>query len=912
MRGRRTRVVGVSLGALLLMALVYPTQRLSSTVTTGTFSGYRAYARAAPFTNGFVAVWQDGRFGSPTTRVFAGRISSVGTPLDIQGIQIANLPSVQADPAVSCIGTSCLIAWQQSLDGVYLRTFDAATGTVGTMTALQQPGQGALFPKPDIANDGTRFFVVWDDNVGGGMATGVRGQFVSTAGTLIGGTVQLSGQAYTSPRLAYGNGRYFLVNTRYTTVPDTVFGSVYDTNGVLQGAERNLGQIYDRTWPAMAVAMPTNFVAVWGDQNRDLTLRRVSTTGTLVDAAVVHPLGVGSDRHTPMAAFDGSNLAVGWLVGDYEIHGARFTPTLTVASPESVLVARQPDSQVNPQLSLVSGTQGLMTWFETDWRTFNRHRSQFLVSTDAGLSLSASGDVPVVLPDLHDRPAVAAIGQNFSVSFYSWVNNTRRNWVQPVSAVGQPLGNAVALGSTTLQEFAAAMVSLPNGGARILWSETSNVLSAPLDSAGLPATTQTLGTGFNSAGDLTMATLGGRVTAVWTGETPTTTSIFVRQIDVDGGVMGSNFTSLGLSPSNFAWFTKPHLAASASNYGLIYFDGNSPMFVRLTSAGALLGTPTAVGPRGINGDIASDGTNYLVVWSDTTEAEVHARRYNGATGAAIDVGPIELALYTSIGAGLENAADPKALFDGTSYVVSWADVARDGGGFDVARQRLYSDGGLGPYELVGGGPGDQVKPAMALGAQGQVLHAWLSPDFSLSSPVNRVFGAVISPTAIDAGAGDGGLVDSGVADSGVLDAGVTDSGVTDAGLLDAGSFDAGTVDAGGVDAGAPDSGVTDAGLADAGGNDAGLSDGGGTQGDGGSLDGGPIDGGELDAGLNDGGSDAGLDDGGATDAAVTDAGTGDGGVRGPGVYAVGCGCQSSSPASLLWLLALVMLRRWRR
>jgi hypothetical protein len=122
-----------------------------------------------------------------------------------------------------------------------------------------------------------------------------------------------------------------------------------------------------------------------------------------------------------------------------------------------------------------------------------------------------------------------------------------------------------------------------------------------------------------------------------------------------------------------------------------------------------------------NPSVATDGTNYLVVWEDlrnsggvTTLTDIYGVLL-GASGDPIDAAGIALAINA------EEQRDPAVAWNGETYFVAWADK-RNGAasGYDIYGARVNAAGVvLDPGgKLISGALGDQVRPSVTSNGTG--------------------------------------------------------------------------------------------------------------------------------------------------------------------------------------------------
>jgi fibronectin type 3 domain-containing protein len=170
-----------------------------------------------PVSNEWFVVWNE-QYGASNNNIYGQRISAsgalVGSALSI-GTNTANDTSV----AVCASGSTgrYLVAWSQGTStaskimGRVLESTGTAVAAEFTLADLAGADN-----YPDIAWDGTKWFVVWDN------ASGIMGRFVATTGTP--GT-QVTVSAYKGqgvPRVAFSSGVYMIVWRYYGPMARTM------------------------------------------------------------------------------------------------------------------------------------------------------------------------------------------------------------------------------------------------------------------------------------------------------------------------------------------------------------------------------------------------------------------------------------------------------------------------------------------------------------------------------------------------------------------------------------------------------------------------------------------------------------------------------------------------------------------
>ncbi len=153
----------------------------------------------------------------------------------------------------------------------------------------------------------------------------------------------------------------------------------------------------------------------------------------------------------------------------------------------------------------------------------------------------------------------------------------------------------------------------------------------------------------------------------------------------------------GISIStNVAEHYTPRVGSNGSNYLVVWAEAQSTNAwdihgARVTTEGAVL-DPTGIVISGeareqYAPDVASNGSDYFVVWTDYRSGgnnDIYGARVSGA-GEVLD--PSGLALCTATA----QEYSPKVAFDGTNYVAAWADY-RYGSSWDVFATQVTSAG----------------------------------------------------------------------------------------------------------------------------------------------------------------------------------------------------------------------------
>lgn len=175
----------------------------------------------------YMVVWSDLRFAG-NNAVYGTRVTQEGSILDPAGIQIGPVNGTyQKEPSIIFIDDKYFVVWGHltSPYGVTGR-FMNTDGTLGDTVHIATPGD--VVHSTDIAYDGSKMFVVWAEYPGI-----LRGQFVSTSGTLIGSPFTIAEDilVVNSGSICFSGSEYFVIYSRWEGSVLELWGRKYDAAG---------------------------------------------------------------------------------------------------------------------------------------------------------------------------------------------------------------------------------------------------------------------------------------------------------------------------------------------------------------------------------------------------------------------------------------------------------------------------------------------------------------------------------------------------------------------------------------------------------------------------------------------------------------------------------------------------------
>ncbi len=243
-------------------------------------------------------------------------------------------------------------------------------------------------------------------------------------------------------------------------------------------------------------------------------------------------------------------------------------------------------------------------------------------------------------------------------------------------------------------EQVSSNASQPQGG---------NITQSLLDPGFLLDTNFVYGPIGGGANVNSIASNGTNYLVVWHDLRDRSANLYAARVDTSGTVLDS----VGIAVSTaYSFQYYPAVASDGSDYLVVWCDygtGNYDLYgARVTTDGVVLdpdGFPicTATGNQ-LDPKISFDGTNYMVVWEDNRTGN------NDIYGARIDVSGTVLNEFAICNAA-QNQQDPVISFNGADYLVAWQDY-RNGSDHDVYAQRINTNGGL-----IGGDIAVCVDPA---------------------------------------------------------------------------------------------------------------------------------------------------------------------------------------------------------
>jgi hypothetical protein len=381
-----------------------------------------------------------------------------------------------------------------------------------------------------------------------------------------------------------------------------------------------------------------NFLVVWEDcrngNDYDIYGARVTPSGTLLDPAGFVISQSTDDQGSAAIGFDGTNFLVVWedsRGGWYpDIYGARVTPQGTVLDFAGFVISQAEDIQESPALEF-DGTNFLVVW--DDYRGGSDFDIYGARVTPQGVLLDTAGVVISQAADYQVSPALDFDGANFLVVWEDWRNNPSYPDIYGarVTPVGTVLDPSGIIMSTATNGHWSPAVAFDGANSLVVWED-----------------------GRGAGGD----------------------DIYGTRVTPAGVVLDPSGIAISTAANN-QW--SPAVAFDSANFLVAWEDYRSGNDLdiygaRVTPAGSVLD------PSGLVISQSADvkefpalgfgGAKFLAVWQDWSsnmgEPDIYGARVT-KQGTVLDSAGLSISLAASF------QEYPALGFDGTNFLVVWAD-----------------------------------------------------------------------------------------------------------------------------------------------------------------------------------------------------------------------------------------------
>lgn len=617
------------------------------------------------------------------------------------------------NPNVASDGTNYLVTWAAT-GGVYAARVSAA----GVVQAPQRTTVSSTGSSPRAVWDGTEWLVAW---INSGSVYYAR---VASNGTLMDTTPQgIASTSAQSVDVASDGHHVFVVFDESTTTYITQTFGVLVTPGMAAGTPQGLSTAaYSQKTPRVVYDGIEYFVA-WADsrgspnqyqQTWDIYGARVSTGGVLVDVSGIAISTATADQLQPCVTAGGGYAFISWVdyragTAPWRLYGARFASAVGLvdgpAATGGILI--DSNSDFYPSVAF-DGQQFVVNW----WSVSNA--DVYTVSTELVSTAGAVVGSPQVI-------------YTVSASFYK--NST--------------------VGGSTNGSLAVIMKA-----DEILYGNRLNqagqLLDGPSPTGGFPVSYE-----FSTKSSGALGFNGTNYLAVWSDDRDGSNvgAIYGTRLDAGGTVLDAPAFAIATERAQGAGVLA--VASNGTGWAVSWTEGTK-LFVRLLNAdGSLVNGPSGadgvpLSVTGYGAILASDGIDYLAVWSDTrgsTSSNSYTNVYGLRFTQAAQVVPATGSTDGSfpVATGNDEFAEGLA-FDGTNYLLAWDDNTHpNSGGSRLTTAGARMDGTVG---TAGFAIPATTNSDVGLAWNGSAYLAASSQDIDIVVPPNGSVAQTASPLTV--------------------------------------------------------------------------------------------------------------------------------------------------------------------
>jgi hypothetical protein len=496
------------------------------------------------------------------------------------------------------------------------------------------------------------------------------------------------------PKSAFGDGVALVVWEDGRWGPSEIYaarisgGEVLDPSGISVGA----GEDFKR-FPACAFG-DGKFLVVWQEGFDRIMGRFISSAGELIDE---QPFEICSNTGpwSPAVASSDSLFLVVWhdtRSFETDVYGARVTFSGDVLDPNGFAISDERFEQTEAAVAS-DGTQFLVVWQDRrvgNWSTYGAR-----VDSSGGV-LDGSG-IPIC--DLLDGfrrtvPDVAFCNSSYVVFWQDDRSGQRKIFGSRVSVSGAVLdGTGVQTCSSQGEQFDPAL-SFNGASVLVTWRNVSlaeNVMFCLAD---------TLLTG-TAAGAFCQRAAPQQAPSVCLADSEWLVAWMDFRSNMDDDVYACRVSFGGASQDSCGFLVseransqrKPRVAYDGTRHLVVWEDdrnGDTDIYgTRVSSSGEVMDTLgiaiMRLSAEQYLPDVASNGSNFLVVWTDDRlTTDIYGHRINSSGEVVGDI-----AVPVSTSAGMQTA--PSVATDGTTYFCVWEDY-RNGNDGDIYGARVSSSG----------------------------------------------------------------------------------------------------------------------------------------------------------------------------------------------------------------------------
>jgi hypothetical protein len=578
------------------------------------------------------------------------------------------------DHSVATNGVDFLVAWTWGYHSI-LRT-DIRGRIVTGDGSVSEEFNITNFPdwesNPSVSSDGTDFFVAWEQ----GWTSDIKGTRIMADGTIVDAIpIDVSAGAHreAKPSVAFSNGNYLVV---WEDNRNHLEGDGWDFDVYGARVAPSDGEVLD----------PTGF-EIWLDPDADAGYK------------------------SPSVAASSDNFLIYWYE-DSKILGARVRASDGLVLDLSPIVISGDDVSAWGPAASSNGSDFLVAFTEFPGTNFNIKGKWVRGSDGAVLSPSS---FPINTSAGHqNHPSIAYTGSGFLVVWQDgrhWMDFDDDIFGARLDATGAVLDGEGFLVSASGNDQGPYAVASNGEIFLVVWSDERGLTSLGDDIYGVRIDTQTGAVldpmGFEigrSSRDYQLHSVASNgdgflvvwMFSEWQQSSGLYQSILAGRVAADGQILDASPIKVSVSqpfgPSTGVYPDSPEVASNGSDYLVVWHDARQYPYdnrdiygARVSSLGAVLdpdGIPISLGGSKEHfADVSSDGIDYFVVWTDQrndaiSAYDIYGTRIQASTGLVLDPSGIALSNADF------NQMYPAISFNGDVYLAAWRDVRHHGDSYD--------------------------------------------------------------------------------------------------------------------------------------------------------------------------------------------------------------------------------------
>jgi len=647
----------------------------------------------------YLVVWQN-KTGNQYN-IIGCRVSQSGVPIDGSGFTICSASKDQKNPAVAFDGTNYLVVWQDYRSNSNWDIYGCRVTKTGAVLDGTNNNGGIKISKasgdqktPAIVFGDTSYFVAWDDQRPGfheifGSRVSVAGNTLDTLGV----RVSFNNTSSNNPSIAFDGTNYLVAWS--TMSPDVYCARVSQTAVVLDPAGIGVATASSsQEYPAVAFD-GTNYMVVWKDNRAngvyDVYGSRVSTSGSVIDPSGIIISNAANDQTNIDIAYDGTNYFVVWqddrdfVTSGRNIYGCRVTTNGNLLDASGIAISVVSDTQQYP--AMVFGSDNYFLVWQDHRNNATSKRDIFGGRVDTtGLVIDSSGILLSISANNQQYPVVAFDGTNYLAVWMDSRNTYTTNndiYGIRINSSGKQIDTAFVI-SKAINSQNMPAIAYGSGYYFVAWEDSRNggvdIYGTRISPAGVVLDTAgiCISNASDDQTDPAVAFGGNQFFVVWEDNrniATNLTDIYGGRVDTSGSV---------LDPSGIAISTiienqyNPCLAYDGTNFMVVWEDQrNLSDFDIFGCRVDANGTPLE--PLGItisvdvynqiDPAIDFDGTNYIVVWSDSRnniDYNIYASRLS-ISGSILDPSGVAISMAT------EDQNLPDVIYNGKDLIIVWCD-----------------------------------------------------------------------------------------------------------------------------------------------------------------------------------------------------------------------------------------------